>query len=186
MLVDFSSPKPNYLNIEYGSRLTLAPRSSIALSMQVPLMLTEMVGDPGSLYFTKVLHWMIELTCSVRKAFLLMPNPFFTVHKSFRNFAYVGTCLIMSSRGMLTFTCLSTSKMPSCLEAFFLPLSAWRNGGGMLLFIESYLMNTCSSSTSSFSLVFPSGLGPRCSSSLPLLKVIMAWTSSIFGAGSLA
>ena len=48
---------------------------------------TEMVGDPGSLYFTKVFHWMIELTCSVRKAFLLMPNPFLTVHKSFRNLA---------------------------------------------------------------------------------------------------
>ena len=50
-------------------------------------MLTEMVGDPGSLYFNKVLHWMIELTCSVRKAFLLMLNPFLTVHKSFRNLA---------------------------------------------------------------------------------------------------
>ena len=48
MLVDFSSPRTNYLYIEYGSRLTLAPRSSSALSMQVPPMLTEMVGDPGS------------------------------------------------------------------------------------------------------------------------------------------
>ena len=87
MLVDFSSPKPNCLYIEYGSRLTLAPRSNSALSMQVPPMLIEMVGDPGSLYFNKVLHWMIELTCLVRKAFLLMPNPFLTVHKSFRNLA---------------------------------------------------------------------------------------------------
>ena len=87
MLVGFSSPKPNCLYTEYGSRLTLAPKSSRALSMQIPPMLTEMVGDPGSLYFTKVLHWMIELTCSVRKAFLLMPNPFLTMHKSFRNLA---------------------------------------------------------------------------------------------------
>ena len=87
MLVGFSSPKPNCLYTEYGSRLPLAPRSSSALSMQVPPMLPEIVGDPGSFYFTKVLHWMIELTCSVRKAFLLMPNPFLTVHKSFRNLA---------------------------------------------------------------------------------------------------
>ena len=87
MLVGFSSPKPNYLYIEYGSRLTLAHRYSSALSMQFPSMLTEIVGDPGSLYFNKVLHWMIELTCSVRKAFLLMPNPFLTVHKSFKNLA---------------------------------------------------------------------------------------------------
>ena len=63
MLVGFSSPKPNFLYNEYGSRLTLAPKSSSALSMQIPPMLTEMVGDPGSLYFTKVLHWMMELTC---------------------------------------------------------------------------------------------------------------------------
>ena len=86
MLVGFSSPKPNYLYIEYGNRLTLAPRSSSALSMQVPPMLTEMVGDPRSLYFNKVLHGMIELTCSVRKT-LLMPKPFLTVHKSLRNLA---------------------------------------------------------------------------------------------------
>ena len=58
MLVGFNSPKPNCLYIEYGSRLTLDPRSSSALSMHVPPMLTEMVGDPGSLYFNKVLHWM--------------------------------------------------------------------------------------------------------------------------------
>ena len=87
ILVGFSSPKPNCLYIEYGSRLTLAPRSSSALSMHVPPILIEMVRDPGSLYFNKVLHWMIELTCSVRKALLLMPNPFLTVHKSLRNFS---------------------------------------------------------------------------------------------------
>ena len=72
MLVGFNSPKPNCLYVECGSWLTLAPRSSSALSTQVPPMLIEMVGDPGSLYFNKVLHWMIELTCSVKKTFLLM------------------------------------------------------------------------------------------------------------------
>ena len=55
----------------------------------------------------------------------------------------------------------------------------------MLFFIESSLMIMCSDSISSFSLVLLAGLGPDYSISLPLLKVIMAWTSSIFGAGSL-
>ena len=55
----------------------------------------------------------------------------------------------------------------------------------MLSFIESSLMIMCSGSPFSCSLVFPTGLDTGCSISLPLLKVIMAWTSSIFGAGSL-
>ena len=87
MLVGLSSPKPNYLYTEYGSRFTLAPKSNSALSMQVPPMLTEIVGDPGSLYLTGVLLWIMALTCSVRKAFFSMPSPFLTVHRSFKNFA---------------------------------------------------------------------------------------------------
>ena len=55
----------------------------------------------------------------------------------------------------------------------------------MLSFIESSLMIICSDSSSSYSLIFPANLGIGCLISLPLLKVIMAWTSSIFGAGSL-
>ena len=55
----------------------------------------------------------------------------------------------------------------------------------MLSFIESSLMIMCSDSPSSCSLIFPTGLDTGCSISLPILKVIMAWTSSIFGAGSL-
>ena len=55
MLVGLSSPKPNCLYTDYGNRFTLAPKSSSALSMQVPPMLTEIVGDLGSLYFTGVL-----------------------------------------------------------------------------------------------------------------------------------
>ena len=45
-------------------------------------MLTEIMGDPGSLYLTGVLLWIMALTCSVRKAFFSMPNPFLTVHRS--------------------------------------------------------------------------------------------------------
>ena len=55
----------------------------------------------------------------------------------------------------------------------------------MLPFIESSFMIMCSGSPFSCSLVFPTGLDTGCSISLPLLKVIMAWTSSIFAAGSL-
>ena len=86
---------------------------------------------------------------------------------------------------MFTFTRLSTSRMPSCLEAFFLPFNAWGNGGGMLFFMESSLMNMFSGSTSSSYLDSLAGLGTGYSISLPLLKVIMALTSFIFDAGSL-
>ena len=55
----------------------------------------------------------------------------------------------------------------------------------MLPFIESSLMIMCSGSPSTCSLVFFTGLDTFYSISLPLLKVIMAWTSSIFGVGSL-
>ena len=109
MLVGLSSPKPNCLYTDYGSRFTFTPKSNSALSMQVPPMLTDIVGDPRSLYFTGVLLLMMALTCSIRKAFFSMPNRFLTVHRSFKNFAKVGTCLIMSSSGIFTFTCLSTS-----------------------------------------------------------------------------
>ena len=44
MLVGLSSPKPNCLYTEYGSRFTLAPKSNSALSMQVPPILTDIVG----------------------------------------------------------------------------------------------------------------------------------------------
>ena len=79
MLVGLSSPKPNCFYTEYGSRFILAPKSSSALSMKFPPMLTEIVGDPGFLYLTGVFLWIIALTCSVRKAFFSMPNPFLTV-----------------------------------------------------------------------------------------------------------
>ena len=86
---------------------------------------------------------------------------------------------MMSKRGMLTFTCLRTSRMPACWDAFFLLLSAWGNGGGMQCFIESSLMITLSGSAS-FSLhVSSEVMVSGCSISLPLLGVIITFTSSI-------
>ena len=69
MLVGLSSPNPNCLYTEYGSRFPLAPRSSRDLSIQVPPIFTEIVGDPGSLYLTGFLLWIMALACSVKNAF---------------------------------------------------------------------------------------------------------------------
>ena len=113
MAVGFNLPSPSCLYTEYGSKFTLASKSSKAFSTCVPPILTKMVGQLGSLYFTGDLHYMMALTCSVKKAFLFTFNPLFTVHRSLKNFAYVGSCLIISSKGILTFTCLNTSRIIS-------------------------------------------------------------------------
>ena len=107
-----------------------------------------MVGQPGSLYFTGDLHHMMSLTCSVKKAFMFTFNPLFTVHKCFKNFAYVNTCLIMSSKGILTFTCLNTSKIYDALLVPFLLCKAWGKSGSMCFFIISSLMTILSGSSS--------------------------------------
>ena len=167
------------------SRCTLAPKSTSAFSTLVPPIFTEMVRQLGSWYFTGVLHWMITLTCSVRKAFLSTFNPLFIVHRSFKNLAYVGTCLIMSRRGVLTFTCLSTSNISAWLMAFFLAFSTCGKGGGVLFF-TAFSLITSSSGSGSFT-SWPSfvGLGTGCLTSLPLLIVITSLTSSILGFCSL-
>ena len=128
---------------------------------------------------------MMTLTCSVRKAFLSTFSPLFTVHRSFKNLAYVGNCLIMSCRGMLTFTCLSTSNILVWLMAFLLAISACWKGGGVLFFTAFSLITSSSGSVSFTSWPSFASLGTGCSTSFPLLKVITALTSSIHGFGSL-
>ena len=179
MEVGFSFPKPSCLYMEYSNRFTQAPKSISAFSTLKPLILTEIVGHPRSLYFTGVLHSMITLTCSVKKAFLFTLKPLFIVHKSFKNFAYVRTCLIMSRRGMLTFTYRNTSKILVWLTKIFFFQSACGKGGGytgLLLFPFCLLfflwqINYCGSV-----LV---GAGTVGLSSLPLHKVTTTLTSSI-------
>ena len=56
----------------------------------------------------------------------------------------------------------------------------------MLFFIESFLINMCTGSTSTSSLVSSAGLGVGWSACLPFLKVMTAFTSFILGAGLLA
>ena len=87
---------------------------------------------------------------------------------------------------MLTFTCLSTSNIYVWLMVFFLFLSACGKGGGVLLFTVSPF-DALSSGSSSTTLGFStSGLGADGLTSLPLLKVTTAFTSSILGFGLLA
>ena len=86
---------------------------------------------------------------------------------------------MMSNGGILTFTYLRTSRMPTYWDAFCLLLSTWGNGGGMQCFIVSSLMITLSGSASFSLLVSSTALGTGCSISLPLLRVIIAFTSSI-------
>ena len=56
----------------------------------------------------------------------------------------------------------------------------------MLFFIESSFITICSGSSSFSSLISSTGLGIGLSTYLPLLKVMMAFTSSILVAGLLA
>ena len=87
---------------------------------------------------------------------------------------------------MLTFTCLSPSNIYVWLMAFFLFLSSCGKGGGVLLFIVS-LFGASSSGSGSTTLGYSTtGLGADGLTSLPLLKVTTAFTSSILGFGSLA
>ena len=86
---------------------------------------------------------------------------------------------------MLTFNYLSTSSISAWLIAFFLAFSACGNDRGVLFFAAGSLVTTSSGSASLT--LWPSsvGLGTGYLSSLPLLNVIIALTSSILGFGSL-
>ena len=87
---------------------------------------------------------------------------------------------------MLSFTCRNTSKISVWLTEFFFFRSAYGQGGGTLG-LTSSLFADCSSfdgsTTVGADLV---GVGTAGLSSLPLLKVTTALTSSILAFGSLA
>ena len=87
---------------------------------------------------------------------------------------------------MLTFTCRNTSKISVWLTEFFFFRSACGKGGGTLGFTSS-LFADCSSSGGSTTVgAVLVGAGTAGLSSLPLLKVTTALTSSILAFGSLA
>ena len=80
---------------------------------------------------------------------------------------------------MLTFTCLKTSSISIWLTEFFFFRRACGNGGGTLVFTSS-LFADCSSSGGSATVGDDlAGAGTIGLSSLPLLKVTIALTSSI-------
>ena len=114
-----------------GEDLILASKShNIFLMVRSP-MTQDIIGIPGSLSLDEVICWKIELACSVKWTFLgvcaLVLH--FWVHRYLRNLLYVGTCLIASRRGKLTYTCLNNS---SILFIFILFLSKGKEGSKAL------------------------------------------------------
>ena len=135
---------------------------------------------------------MIALTCSIKKAFFIKCIPLFMVHKSLRSLAYVGTCLIMSRSGILTFTCFKTSKISRALFTTFLDWRAMGKGEAksislfilVSLFSSFFSLSKLSAfvlllfSSSSFFSFFYFGFGIGWSTCLPALKVMVVLTSS--------
>ena len=87
---------------------------------------------------------------------------------------------------MLTFTCRSTSKISVWLTEFFLFQSAYVKGGGTLCFTSSPATGCSSSGGSTTVGAFLVGARTTGLSSVQLLKVTTALTSSILVLGSLA
>ena len=57
--------------------------------------------------------------------------------------AYDGTCLITSSSGMLTFTCLNTSRISDAFFIPFFPCKARGKGGYVRFFFKKHLLRIC-------------------------------------------
>ena len=53
----------------------------------------------------------MTLTCSAKKAFFFTFSFLFTVHRSFKNLAKEGTCLIVSNKGILILTYLKVLRI---------------------------------------------------------------------------
>ena len=87
---------------------------------------------------------------------------------------------------MLTFTYRNTSSISVWLTEFFFFRRACGNGGGTLVFISSLFVDCSSCGGSAIVGADLAGAGTIGLSSLPLLKVTTALTSSILTFGSLA
>ena len=74
----------------------------------------------GSLSFGGIAYWKIELACSVRHTFFESYDQdlYFWVHNFFKNFTYAGTCLIVSRRRRLIWTCLNNFNILSSFFSF--------------------------------------------------------------------
>jgi len=77
--VGFNSPRLRLWKTEYGSKFTLASRSSKAFSILCSPIKHKIVGQPGSLYFKALLFWRITLTCLAKNAFFYIQ---FSIHSA--------------------------------------------------------------------------------------------------------
>ena len=91
----------------------------------------------------------------------------------------------MSRRGILTFTCRKTSSISVWLTEFFFFRRTCGNGGGTLVLTSSLFADCYYSDGSATVGADLARAGTAGLSSLPLLKVTTALTSSILTFGSL-
>ena len=103
-LVYFRGPSFKDAYTEWGMTFIDAPKSSIACSILWFLIVHGIVNIPRSLYFWDNLRWLIAVTFSLTLRISLPFNFFFEVQSFFRNFVYLGTCLIALKRGIFILT----------------------------------------------------------------------------------
>ena len=96
-----------------------APRSSMACSNLVLPITQGIVKLPGSLHLGGSLRCKTAETFSLTFTTSLFERLFFVVQSSFKNLAYLGTCLIASRSGMLTCTFLNVSRMFFSVSSIF-------------------------------------------------------------------
>jgi len=168
--IGFKSPRCSALLTDVGMTLIEAPRSSMASIKVQSAKVQHTVKVSGSLHFYgKVDGAMVAIVLLYISAetFLpifigLFPFSFFLwVHKSFKNFAYFGICLMASKRGMLTSTLLKVSRRSKSSFTFYTRMDLKRIGRGLCFGVESVLAIS--------SILAPTSI--EFGSSWPLLKV---------------
>jgi len=121
------SPNQSYWYMKKESKLILAPRSNNAQFIMVCPMMHEMVGLPGSLYFTGMGPINNSLMLDARNTSLGTFVFLFLVHMSFKKLVYDGTYCMASRRGTFIWTWLN----------IFLIFSIW----ALVLLVASLLGN---------------------------------------------
>jgi len=126
--VRLSSPNPSCWYTERGNTLLLAPRSRSARQISICPMVQEIMGHPGSLYFTRMGQDRNSLMLVAKNTFLGTFIFLFFVHIFLRNLAYAGTCWIASRKGMFNLTWLNISSIFSMCMFILLFLSLLGKG----------------------------------------------------------
>ena len=134
-LVGCRGPRERDLKIDRGITFIEAPRSSIAFSNLFLPMMQGTQNILGSLHFSGIKGTNLPINADTFLPMLIL-SFFFSlllcVHNSFKNFAYMGICLMASNRGMFISTFLNVSKISlSTSSIFFIGMPLWGNGRGM-------------------------------------------------------